>query len=128
MLYRRSKQVNGTIETKLCRFLLSYQTSMQASRGETPVQLRWGRTLRTHGSTQAWIYLLIRLKLLKPARSFNTTNAVSQDHSKWEMQYKFATTQEIRNGAMEQFLNTQVLYLSHDGTVVRRHYDQLLKN
>ena len=42
------KQIKGTIETKLCRFLLAYRTTPQATTGETPSQLRWGRALRTH--------------------------------------------------------------------------------
>ena len=40
-----------------------------------------------------------------PVRRFRTTNTANQDHSKWDMQYTFASTQEIRNGAMEQLLN-----------------------
>ncbi len=42
------KQVQGTVETKLARFLLSYRTTPQTTTGKTPAQLRWGSSLRTH--------------------------------------------------------------------------------
>ena len=42
------KQGDGTVETKLARFLLSYRITPQSTTGESPAQLRWGRSLRSH--------------------------------------------------------------------------------
>ena len=42
------KQGDGTVETKLARFLLSYRIIPQSTTGESPAQLRWGRSLRSH--------------------------------------------------------------------------------
>ena len=42
------KQSDGTVETKLNRFLLSYRITPQSTTGESPAQLRWGRSLRSH--------------------------------------------------------------------------------
>ena len=42
------KQVQETVETKVVRFLLNYRTAPQSTTGETPAQLRWWCSLRTH--------------------------------------------------------------------------------
>ena len=125
------KQVNSTIETKLCRFMLSYRTTPQASTGETPVQLCWDHTLRTH------------MDLLKPSvadkaetaqarqkfqhdqcsksRSFEVRDAVQVRNYSGNQEWSYGTVVE-RTGPVS------VKVKLHDGTVVRRHYDQLLKN
>lgn len=36
------KQVEGTVETKVARFLLSYCTTSRTTQGETTAELRWG--------------------------------------------------------------------------------------
>ena len=40
------KQGDGS--TKLARFLLSYRITPQSTTGESPAQLRWRRSLRSH--------------------------------------------------------------------------------
>ena len=124
------KQVSGTIETKLCRFLLAYRTTPQATTGETPAQLRWGRTLRTH------------MDLLKPSvadrvetaqsrqkfqhdqhsksRSFEVGDAVQIHNYSGNQKWVYGTVVE-RTGPIS------VKVQLDDGTIVRRHYDQLLK-
>ena len=42
------KQSDGTVETELNRFLLSYRITPRSTTGESPAQLRWGRSLRLH--------------------------------------------------------------------------------
>ena len=42
------KQTDGTVETKLNRFLVSYCITPQSTTGESPGQLPWGRSLRSH--------------------------------------------------------------------------------
>ena len=41
------KQKNGSIDTKLCRFLFTYRTSPHSTTGQTPAELMMGRRLRT---------------------------------------------------------------------------------
>ena len=42
------KHGQGTVETKVVRFLLSYRTTPQTTAGERPAQLRWGCLPGTH--------------------------------------------------------------------------------
>ena len=42
------KPGDGSVDTKLARFLLSYRITPQNTTGESPAQLRWGRSLRSH--------------------------------------------------------------------------------
>ena len=42
------KRGDGSVDTKLARFLLSYQITPQSTTGESPAHLRWGRSLRSH--------------------------------------------------------------------------------
>ena len=42
------KQGDGSVDTKLARFLLSYRITPQSTTGESPAQLRWGRSLKSH--------------------------------------------------------------------------------
>ena len=41
------KQVDGSVDVKLARFLLSYRITPQSTTGESPAQLRWGCSLRS---------------------------------------------------------------------------------
>ena len=56
------KQGDGSVETKLARFLLSFRITPQSTTGESPAQLRWGRSLKSHldllRPDVAFIYLL----------------------------------------------------------------------
>ena len=42
------KKGDGSVDTKLARFLLSYRITPQSTTGESPAQLRWRRSLRSH--------------------------------------------------------------------------------
>ena len=42
------KQGDGSVDTKLARFLLSDRITLQSTTGESPAQLWWGRSLRSH--------------------------------------------------------------------------------
>ena len=42
------KQDDGSVDTKLARFLLSFRITPQSTTGESPAQLRWGRSLKSH--------------------------------------------------------------------------------
>ena len=56
------KQGDGSVDTKLARFLLSFRITPQSTTGESPAQLRWGRSLKSHldllRPDVAFIYLL----------------------------------------------------------------------
>ena len=42
------KQADGSVDTELARYLLSYRITPQSTTDESPAQLRWGRSLRSH--------------------------------------------------------------------------------
>ena len=42
------KQGDGSVDTKLARFLLNFRITPQSTTGESPAQLRWGRSLKSH--------------------------------------------------------------------------------
>ena len=42
------KQGDGSVDTKLARFLLSYRITLQSITGESPAKLQWGCSLRSH--------------------------------------------------------------------------------
>ena len=42
------KQGDGSVDTKLARFLLSFRITPQSTTGESPAPLRWGRSLKSH--------------------------------------------------------------------------------
>ena len=56
------KQDDGSVDTKLARFLLSFRIIPQSTTGESPAQLRWRRSLKSHldllRPDVAFIYLL----------------------------------------------------------------------
>ncbi len=64
------EQVQGTVETKLTQFLLSYRMTPQTTMRETPAQLRWGSSLRTH------------VDLLKPNVASRVATTQTQQNSR----------------------------------------------
>ena len=42
------KQGDGSVDTKLARFLLSFRITPQSATGDSPAQLRWGRSRKSH--------------------------------------------------------------------------------
>ena len=123
------KQVQGTVETKLSRLLLSYRTTPQTTTGETPAKLRWGRTLRTH------------MDLLKPNVAQRVETAQTQQKNRHDQNSRprsFSVGDSVyaRNYSgdgkwmpgtiVEQTGPVSVKVELEDGTVIRRHHDQLL--
>ena len=99
------KQVQGTVETKLTRFLLSYRTTPQTTTGETPAQLRWGRLLKTH------------MDLLKPNVAAKVATAQTQQKAVHDQHSKPRAFSVGPVSAKIQLEN---------GITIRRHHDQLL--
>ena len=125
------KQVKGAIETKICRFLLAYRTTPQTTTGETPAQLRWGRSLTTH------------MDLLKPNVSDRIETAqarqkVQHDRRSKSRSFEVGDPVQVRNYSGKQKWITGIVVECtgpisvkvklDNGTIVRRHYDQLLKS
>ena len=123
------KQSDGTVDTKLNRFLPSYRITPQSTTGESPAQLRWGRSLRSH------------LDLLRPDVGIKVHAAQSRQkkqhdkHSRMR-QVGVGYSVNVRNyssgpkwvpGTVIQEtgpLSTRIEL--EDGTVVRKHHDQVV--
>lgn len=123
------KQSDGTVETKLNRFLLSYRITPQSTTGESPAQLRWGRSLRSH------------LDLLRPDVGLKVHAAQSRQkkqhdqHSRMR-QVEVGDSVNVRNysrgpkwvpGTVIQETGPLSARIElEDGTVVRKHHDQVV--
>ena len=123
------KQGDGTVETKLARFLLSYRITPQSTTGESPAQLRWGRSLRSH------------LDLLRPDVAAKVHAAQSKQKEQHDQHVRMrpmgvGDTVNVRNYLKDpKWLPGTIIQETgpvsarvelEDGTVVRRHHDQLL--
>ena len=107
------KQGRGSIETKLTRFLLSYRITPQATTGESPAQLRWGRSLRSH------------LDLLRPNVGAKVSRAQARQKSQHDQhsrprQLEVGDTVQVCNYSGSRKVELE------NGSIVRRHHDQLL--
>ena len=123
------KQRQGTVETKVARFLLSYRTTPQTTTGETPAQLRWGRSLRTH------------VDLLKPNVATTIATAQMQQKSQHDQHSKprpfsVGDTVYARNySGNGKWIPGRIVEVTgpvsvkvelENGTTIRRHHDQIL--
>ena len=123
------KQDKGSIETKLARFLLSYRTTPQTTTGETPAQLRWSRALRT------------QIDLLKPSVATKVDAAQARQKNQHDQHSKsrpLCVGDEVQarnySGNRKWISGTIVKQTGPvsaqvelgNGTIVRRHHDQLL--
>ena len=123
------KQGSGSIEAKVARFLLSYRITPQATTGESPAQLRWGRNLRSH------------LDLLRPSVGNRVIVAQARqksnhDKSSRPRQFAAGDTVQVRNYSGDRKWQPGLVIQEtgpvsatvklEDGTTARRHHDQLL--
>ena len=123
------KQIQGTIETKVAHFLFSYRTTLQTTTGETPAELRWGRSLRTH------------LDLVKPNVAARVETAQTQQKNRHGQHSKprlfsvgdlvharnySGNTKWTRGTVVEETGPVSVKVELEDGTIIRRHHDQLV--
>ena len=123
------KQGDGSVDTKLARFLLSYWITPQSTTGESPAQLLWGRSLRSH------------LDLPRPDVATRVHSAQSRQKKQHDQHsrtrgVKLGDAVSVRKyswgskwvpGTIIQEtgpLSTRVEL--EDGMVVRRHHDQLI--
>ena len=84
------KQGQGSIETKLTCFLLSYCITPQTTTGESPAQLRWGCSLRSHLD-------LLRLNVgAKVSRAQARQKSQHDQHSQ-PRQIEIGDTVQVRN-------------------------------
>ena len=115
------KQTDGTVETKLNRFLVSYCITPQSTTGESPGQLPWGRSLRSH------------LNLLRPDVGIKVHAAQSRQKVR---QVEVGDLVNVRNysrrpkwvpGTVIQETGPLSARIElEDGTVVPKHHDQVV--
>ena len=123
------KQGDGSVDTKLARFLLSYRITPQSTTGESPAQLRWGRSLRSH------------LDLLRPDVATRVHLAQSRQKKQHDQHsrtrgVKLGDAVSVRNYSrgskwvpgtiIQETGPLSVRVELEDGMVVRRHHDQLI--
>ena len=123
------KQGDGSVDTKLARFLLSYRITPQSSTGESPAQLRWGRSLRS------------QIDLLRPDLATRVHLAQSRQKKRHDQhsrtrEVKLGDAVSVRNysrwskwvpGTIIQDTGPLSARVEiEDGIVVRRHHDQLI--
>jgi hypothetical protein len=123
------KQHDGTLQTKLSRFLFSYRNTPQTTTGETPAWLRWGRSMRSH------------LDLLQPSTAQKVEKAQDkqiEQHNKHSRARAFVEDDKVlvRNYAgLPKWLPGTIIEETRpvsdkvelgNGTIVRKHHDQLL--
>lgn len=126
------KQSEGSIETKLSRFLLQYRITPQTTTGESPVQLRWGRGLRTHLD-------LLRPDLEKKVATKQSRQKFCHDQHCRTREFVLGDTVQVRNYSqasnqskwlpgtiVEDTGPVSAKVQVEDGSVMRRHHDQLL--
>ena len=123
------KQGDGSVDAKLARFLLSYRITPQSTTGESPAQLRWGRSLRSH------------LDLLRPDVATRVHLAQSRQKKQHDQHsrtraVKLGDAVSVRNYSRRSKwvpgtiirgtgpLSARVEL--ENGMVVRRHHDQFI--
>ena len=121
------KQCDGSVDTKLAGFLLSYRITPQRTTGESPAQLRWGRSLRSH------------LDLLRPDVSTRVHLAQSRQKKQYDQHsrtrgVKLGDAVSVRNYSRgSKWVPATIIQETgplsgrleqEDGMVVRRHHDQ----
>ena len=119
------------LTAKLARFLLSYPINPQSTTGESPAQLRWGRSLRSH------------LHLLRPDVAIRVHLAQSRQKKQHDQPsrtrgVKLGDAVSVRNysrgskwvpGTIIQETGPLSARVElQDGMVVRRHHDQLISH
>ena len=123
------KQGQGSIETKLTCFLLSYRITPQTTTGESPAQLRWGCSLRSHLD-------LLRLNVgAKVSRAQARQKSQHDQHSQ-PHQLEIGDTVQVRNYSgsckwcpgviIEDIGPISAKVELENGSIVRRHHDQSL--
>ena len=124
-----SKLRDGTVQTKLSRFLFSYRNTPHTTTGETPMWLRWGKGARSH------------LDLLHPSIASRVEKAqgrMVQQHDKHTRSRALAEDDTVlaRNySGLPKWLPGTIIEETgpvstkvqlDDGAIVRRHHDQLI--
>ena len=114
---------------KLARFLVSYPINPQGTTGESPAQLRWARSLRSH------------LHLLRPDVAIRVHLAQSRQKKQHDQPsrtrgVKLGDAVSVRNYSrgskwvpgtiIQETGPLSVRVELEDGMVVRRHHDQLI--
>ena len=123
------KQGDSSVDTKLSRFLLSYWITPQSTTGESPAQLRWGRSLRC------------RLDLLRPDVATRVHLAQSRQKKQHDQHsrmcgVKLGDAVSVRNySRVSKWVSGTIIQETGplsargevgDGMVVRRHPDKLI--
>ena len=123
------KQGDGSVDTKLARFLLSYRITPQSTTGESPAQLRWGRSLRSHLD-------LLRPDVATRVRLAQCRQKKQHDQHSRTLRVKLGDAVSVRNCSrgskwvpgtiIQETVPLSARVELEDGMVVRRHHDQLI--
>ena len=123
------KQGECTVETKLARFLLSYRITPQSTTGESPAQLRWGRSLRSHLD-------LLRPDVAAKVHAAQSRQKIQRDQHSRMRQVEVGDSVNVRNYCrghkwipetiIEETGPLSARIELGDGTVPRRYHDQLV--
>ena len=122
------KQKNGTIETKLSRFLFKYRITPHSSTGISPAQLIYGRRIRSHLDC-------IRPDLGKKTRDVQQKQKQSHDRHARSREFQMEDLVYVKNNGQGDKWEKgkvvgrlgQAMYvvLMEDGRCVRKHLEQL---
>ena len=122
------KLKEGTLETKVARFLFTYRITPQSSTGVSPSELMFGRKLRSHLDT-------LRPDLARKVRFSQERQKRAQDSHAKQRNFLVGEAVYARNyGPGDMWLPGKVMeiqgstlhtVLLEDGRSVRRHTDQL---
>ena len=122
------KQKNGTIETKLSRFLFKYRITPHSSTGISPAQLMYGRRIRSHLDC-------IRPDLGKKTRDVQQKQKQSHDRHARSREFQMEDLVYVKNnGQGDKWEKGKVVgrlgqdmyvVLMEDGRCVRKHLEQL---
>ena len=122
------KQKDGTVETKLSRFLFKYRITPHSSTGTSPAELIYGGRPRSHLDC-------MRPDLGKKARDVQLQQKVSHDRRARSREIQLEDLVYVRNyGSGETWEKGKVIgmlgetmftVLMEDGRCVRKHLDQL---
>ena len=123
------KQGDGSVDTKLARFVLSYCITPQSTTGESPAQLLWGRSLRSHFDLPrpdvATRVHLAQSRQKKQHDQHSRTRGVKLGDAVSVRKYSWGSKWVPGTIIQETGpLSTRVEL--EDGMVVRRHHDQLI--
>ena len=123
------KKQNGTLQTRLSRFLFKYRITPHTTTGVSPAELRWGTKLRTHLSlVQPDLGRTVRYaqhKQKKYCDEHVQSRTVSIDDDVFVKNYASPKVPWVSGKVVESTGPISAKVALHDGRIIRRHQDQI---